>query len=279
MSSALTSLVLLAALLHAAWNARLKSGADRFKAMVIMSMASGVIVSPVLWLLPAPASASWSAIAISAVIHVAYNLFLVAAYAYGDLGQVYPIARGVSPLLVTSGALVLAGERPDGIMITGIGLVSLGIISLARGWATEGAWRGLAVALMTGVLIAAYTITDGVGSRLSGAPLSYAGWLFVVDTLPMPLIYWAMRRSGAPLLDMSPAAGKAAIGGVVSVVAYAIVIYAASRAPMGGVSALRETSVVFAVLIGRFFLRERLSLARLVACGTVGVGATFLGHG
>jgi drug/metabolite transporter (DMT)-like permease len=277
-SFALIALVLFAAILHAAWNALLKSGADRFRAMVIMSVASGLVPLPMLLVLPAPDAASWPAILISAVIHIAYNLFLVAAYRHGDLGQVYPVARGASPLLVTLGALVLAGEHPDFLRLLGIALVSFGIISLAHGWNAGGPRKGLPVALATGVLIAGYTVTDGLGGRLSGAPISYAAWLFVIDAIPMPLIYWATRRDGPALFDLTPATIKAALGGVVSLAAYAIVIYAASVAPMGGVSALRETSVVFAALIGKLFLDEVLTRRRLLACATVGAGAILLGY-
>ncbi|WP_158811359.1 EamA family transporter [Beijerinckia sp. L45] len=278
MSFALIALVLLAALLHAGWNGLLKSGGDRFRAIVIMSTASGAACVPALALLPMPAAASWPAILVSAALHIAYNLFLVAAYQYGDLGQVYPVARGASPLLVTLGALLLAGEHPDTLMLLGIALVSFGIVSLAHGWNAGGPRKGLVVALTTGVLIACYTVTDGLGGRLSGAPVSYAAWLFVIDALPMPLIYWATRRDGPALFDLSPATTRAAAGGLVSLAAYAIVIYAASIAPMGGVSALRETSVVFAALIGKLFLDEVLTWRRLLACATVGAGAILLGY-
>ncbi len=277
MTIALTTLVVFAALLHACWNALLKSGTDRFRAMVVMTTASGLVSVPALAVLPAPAVASWPAILISAAIHIAYNLFLVAAYRYGDLGQVYPIARGTSPLLVTLGALVVAGETPGLSAILGIGLVSCGIIGLARGWSPDTPRKGLPIALITGGLIAAYTVTDGIGGRASGAPTSYAAWLFATDALPMPLLYWFARGWRTPLFDMSRASLKAAMGGLVSLLAYAIVIYAASKAPMGGVSALRETSVVFAALIGRLFLGETLDRRRVFGCLTVAAGAILLG--
>ena len=278
MSLGLTALVLFAAILHAAWNALLKGGADRFRAMVVMSVASGAVSIPFLFVLPFPDKASWPAIAISATIHVAYNLFLVAAYRHGELGEVYPVARGASPLLVAVGALWLADERPHPLTLAGILFVSLGIMSLVRGWTGAHSRAGLLAALVTGCLIAAYTVTDGVGGRAAGAPDAYAAWLFAIDCLPMPLIYWAARRQGPPLLDRSFATLTAVAGGLVSLLAYAIVIHAASIAPMGVISALRETSVVFAALIGWAFLGEKLGARRVLACVMVTIGAVLIGY-
>ena len=278
MTQSVVAIVLCAAILHAAWNALLKSGGDRFRSIVVMSVASSVACVPAAAYLPLPSSASWPAILISAAIHVAYNLFLVHAYAHGDLGQVYPIARGSSPLLVTLGAALLAGETPSAPALAGIALVSLGIFSLARGW-TQGVSRsGMRAALATGVSIAAYTVTDGLGARLSQNPASYAAWLFILEGVPMPIVYWAVKGWRAPLLDMRPETGKAAIGGLVSLLAYGMVIWAASIGPMGSVSALRETSVVFAALLGRFFLAEELTAGRLASCAAVALGAVLLGR-
>ena len=277
MSPAIVALVLCAAFMHAAWNALLKGGGDRLRAITLMSLASGLAALPALLVLPLPAAAAWPALLLSAVIHVAYNLFLVLAYRHGDLGQVYPIARGSSPLLITLAAGLVAGERPGAAAFAGIVLVSAGIASLSRGWSAGASRTGMLAALATGVLIAAYSVADGIGGRLSGAPQAYAAWLFVIDALPMPLIFWAVRGWRAPLVDRSAATARAAFGGVVSLVAYAIVIVAASVAPMGAVSALRETSVVFAAVIGRLFLAERLTPARLASCAAVAAGAVLLG--
>jgi drug/metabolite transporter (DMT)-like permease len=277
LSPAIVALVLCAAVMHASWNALLKSGGDRLRAITLMSLASGAAALPVLPFVPLPAAAAWPALAVSAVVHVAYNLFLVLAYRHGDLGQVYPIARGSSPLLITLAAALIAGERPGPATLAGIVLISGGIASLSRGWAAAASRRGLLAALATGVLIAAYSVADGIGGRLSGAPHAYAAWLFVLDALPMPVIYWAVRGRRAPLIDRTPATWRGASGGVASLIAYALVIWAASVAPMGAVSALRETSVVFAALIGRVFLDERLSAGRLASCAAVAAGALLLG--
>jgi drug/metabolite transporter (DMT)-like permease len=269
-------LVLGAAFLHAAWNALLKGGADRFRAIVIMSVASAAASVPGLIRLPTPDAASWPFILVSAAIHIAYNCALVRAYAHGDLGQVYPIARGSSPLLVTLSAAAIAGEWPTNLALAGIMLVSFGIFSLVKGWKQITSKTGIAAALLTGVLIASYTVVDGFGARASGSAFSYASWLFFLDGLPMALIYWYVRPKGAPLLTFDNATMKAGAGGIASLVAYATVIFAATLAPLGEVSALRETSVVFAALFGRLFLDETLSVARLGSCVAVAAGAICL---
>jgi drug/metabolite transporter (DMT)-like permease len=270
-------LVLGAAFLHASWNALLKGGADRFRAMVIMSMASAAASVPGLMLLPLPATASWPFILISAALHVGYNCALVRAYAHGDLGQVYPVARGSSPLLVALSAAVIAGEWPTSMALAGIVLVSSGIVSLAKSWTQMASKAGIAAALLTGVLIASYTVVDGLGARASANAGSYASWLFFLDGLPMALIYWYVRPQGVPLLAFDSAVLRAAAGGIASLAAYAAVIFAATLAPLGEVSALRETSVVIAALFGRLFLNESMSLARFGCCAVVAAGAVCLG--
>lgn len=267
------ALVLGAALLHATWNGLLKSGGDRFRSIVVMSGAASLASIPALLLLPVPRAAAWPTIVLSSALHVGYNLFLVRAYRHGDLGQIYPLARGSSPLLVAAGALAVAGEYPDPWTLGGIATISAGIVSLAHGrGATSRA--GLATSLVTGAFIAAYTVTDGVGGRLAGDPVAYAVWLLVLDGVPMVAIYLAVRRGPARRLPWDREAAKGAVGGIVSLLAYTAVIWAASVSPMGPVSAMRETSVVFAALIGWAFLGEpltprRLASSLLVACGAL----------
>lgn len=272
-------LVLCAAVLHASWNAMLKGGDDRLRAMVVMSITSALLSCSVIPFVPWPHEDSWPALLTSAALHVFYNLFLVRAYRRGDLGQVYPIARGISPMLITLGAAIFAGEYLVPWALAGIVLVSLGILSLARGWAAQATRSDVGIALTTGVFIAAYTLVDGIGARLSGHALAYTVWLFALDGLPMPIIYWLARGwHGHPLLQPTAATGKAAAGGAISLIAYGLVIWAASIGPMGPVSALRETSVVFAALIGRIFLAENLTGRRLLACLSVAIGACLLGY-
>lgn len=276
MSPLVLALVLAAAVLHASWNALLKSGADRLRSITVMQVAAASACLPLLFVLPRPDAACWPALLTSTALHLGYNLFLVRAYAYGDLGQVYPVARGSSPMLVTVGAALVAGEDPGILAALGILTISAGILSLARGWGRD-ARAGLSTAVATGCFIAAYTVSDGLGGRLSGHPVSYAAWLFVADGFPLIPVYAVVRRDLLDLVATDRATAKSAVGGLVSLVAYSAVIVAASVSPMGPVSALRETSVVFAALIGWLFLGETLTVRRLGSCALVAAGAVVLG--
>ncbi|WP_112184347.1 DMT family transporter [Ralstonia sp. GX3-BWBA] len=275
MTPAVIALVLCAALLHASWNALLKSGSDRLRAITLMTLASGVAAIPMAIALPLPSPAAWPYVALSAVLHVGYNVFLARAYRFGEFGQVYPIARGSSPLLVTMGAALFAGEMPGVIALAGVVLVSGGILSLARGRKAD--LGSTLAALTTGVFIACYTVCDGIGARAAGNANAYSAWLFMLDSLPMVLLYRVWK--GPLNIDLRDATTlKTFGGGVVSLVAYGIVIWAVTLAPMGPVSALRETSVVFAALLGRLFLKESLTARRLSACSVIAFGAYCLGH-
>ncbi len=269
-------IVLLAAVMHASWNAMLRSGADRLWSMMMMCLATAIVCAPLAMWLPLPGPASWGCVLLSAALHVFYVLFLVRTYRHGDLGQTYPIARGSSPVLVSLGAALFAGELPDPLNLAGVLLVSAGIISLAFQGRRLG-WESLWYALGTGCFIGAYSVTDGIGGRLSGAPVAYTVWMSLIYGAAMPLVYIALRgRRG--LMRGAREIGVAAAGGVVSLLGYGMIIFAMSLGPMGSVSALRETSVVFAALIGRFFLSERLTAWRIGACVVVAVGALCIGH-
>jgi drug/metabolite transporter (DMT)-like permease len=274
MTPAIAILVLFAALLHASWNALLKGGRDGLWTMTVMGIATCLACAILVPFMPLPATASWPYIAGSALLHVGYNAFLVRAYRRGDFGSVYPIARGSSPLLVTLGASLVAKEWPADAGITGILLVSSGIISLAfRGRRLPES--GIFYALGTGAFIAAYTITDGLGGRLSGNTVSYTLWLCLLWGATALPIYF-LRRPGKAVWRGLRETGIAAVGGVVSLAAYGIVIFAMAHAPMGSVSALRETSVLFAVLLARIFFNERLTARRIVSAIVIAMGALCL---
>lgn len=268
-------LVLFAALLHAGWNALLRSGDDRLWSMTVMCLAVAVAsVIAALFMAP-PAATSWGYAVLSAVLHVGYNLCLVRSYRAGDFGQTYPIARGCSPILVTVGAALFAGERMEAGALLGIALVSGGIICLAfRGRRLQ--VPSLPYALGTGCFIAAYSVADGIGVRLSGAPMAYTAWMSALWGLLMPAVYVSLRGMRS-LVAARPGFATAFAGGLVSLLAYGIIIYAMSGAPMGAVSALRETSVLFAALIGILFLGESLSLPRLLACAAIAAGTVMIG--
>ena len=278
MTLSVIALVLAAALLHASWNALLKSSHDRLASLSLMTLGAGLGAIPLVLWRPWPQAESWFYILLSGLLHTGYNLFLIRAYRIGDFGQSYPIARGSSPLLVALGAAVFAGEQLGIYTVIGIALVSLGIVSLAN----LGAMRrrehlsGPLAALATGAFIAAYTITDGIGARLAGDAIAYAGWLFVADSIPLALLYqYKHGRSPVVLSHKDTWIGLA--GGVMSLLAYGIVIWAVTLAPMGMVSALRETSVLFALLIGTLFLGEKLTVRRVLSCAVIAAGAIVLG--
>jgi uncharacterized membrane protein len=227
------------------------------------------------WFAPPPAAQSWGYALLSALLHVGYNLFLVRSYRVGDLGQIYPISRGSSPALIALGAALFVGETITASELLGIGLVSGGIISLAfRGRSLS--VPSLPYALGTGCFIAAYSVVDGIGARLSGAPLAYTVWMSALWGMLMPAVYIGLRDARS-LFSVRPGMFTAVIGGLVSLLAYAIVIYAMNEAPLGAVSALRETSVLFAALLGSLFLGERLTVRRMLACVVIASGAIIIG--
>jgi drug/metabolite transporter (DMT)-like permease len=279
MLSYASGFVLLAALLHASWNAMLHSNRDRFLSMTWMSIAIAAISTLVVLFVPWPAQAAWPYIVASGLVHIVYNVTLVRSYRRNDLAQAYPVARGSSPLLVTLGAALFAHEAIGPLHALGIVMISGGIIAIAlQGQHVSRA--GLLAALTTGVTIAIYTVIDGIGVRLSGGQaLAYTAWMFMFYWL-MPVLFVAVRGLTAlwePVRETPLSVGSSLIGGVVSIAAYGIVIWALQSGAMGAVSALRETSVVFAVLIGRVFLRETVNAKRWLACMIVAAGAVCLG--
>jgi drug/metabolite transporter (DMT)-like permease len=268
------ALVLLAAFLHAAWNALLRGGADRAQSMAIMNATLGVAGLVLLAIAGLPAQGSWIFVIASGVLHWVYVALLVVTYRSGDLGETYPVARGSSPALVALGGSVLAGEwmNPPGIL--GVGLVSAGIFMLA---AAKGRLHAMNLpwALATGVSIAAYTVVDGFGVRASHNWLGYTAAIFAFF-IAGPL--WFLARSGLTFFRVRASeAGKAIGGGVISLIAYGAIIWAMQGSAMGAVSALRETSVVFAALLGAVFLGERLTAWRIVACCIIAAGAVCVG--
>jgi drug/metabolite transporter (DMT)-like permease len=227
-------------------------------------------------LVPPPLRASWPYVALSGVLHVGYCVFLVRAYRAGDFVQSYPIARGSSPLLVTLGAALFAHERLSLGTTAGVVLVAAGIMALAF----EGGRFNVAnvpAALGKGCFIGAYTVADGIGVRLSGSLFGYTVWMSLIWGVGMPLVYLLVRgRHGVrrPL----PLVASAAAGGLISLLAYGLVLWAMERAPLGPVSALRETSVVFAALIGWLFMHQPLGPRRALACFVIAVGSGWLGY-
>jgi len=269
------SLTLFAALLHATWNALLHGGADRLWSMTIMCVAIALASAAAALFLPLPARASWTYALLSALLHVGYNWCLVRSYQSGELSQTYPVARGSSPLLITCAAALFAGEKTAFHTLGGIVLVSSGILMLAFRQRRL-AMPGVKQALATGVFIAAYSVADGMGVRLSGNALSYTVWMSMLWGLLMPVLYIILRDSKS-LLRWQPGLLSAAAGGLVSLLAYGIIIFAMAASPMGAVSALRETSVLFVAVLGYLFFGEALTFRKLLACVVIVTGTLLMG--
>ncbi len=274
MTPGVIALALTAALLHATWNAFLRSGADRLWSVTVMSLSGIAVGLPLVLLFPLPAPEAWVWIGLSSGLQVFYSLFLVAAYRQGELGQVYPVVRGTVPLLVTLGGLVLTGEAIAGTQLLGVILVATGIMSLALGRG-RASTPSLLYALATSLIIATYSSVDAIGVRRAGHGGAYAAWVLVLFGIALTLTFVALRgRLTLPL--RAPETRKALLGGVFALLAYGLIVTAYQYGPAGPITALRETSVIFAVLIGRLFLGERLTARRLIACLVVVLGAVCL---
>jgi len=270
-STVAVCLALLAAILHASWNAFLRTGADRLWSITVMSLAGSVICLPFLFMLPLPGPGAWPYILLSAGLQVGYSLFLVAAYRHGELGQVYPIVRGTVPLLVTLGGFLFFGEILGTWQTLGVLLIATGIMSLSLG-KTRAATSSILFALTTGLIIACYSTVDSRGVKMVEQPVTYALWVLFLFGMMITITFMITRR-GLVVDLKSPVTWKAVGGGVVAMLAYGLVVVAYAYAPAGLVTAVRETSVVFAVLIGALLLGEPLTVRRLLACLIVAGGA------
>ena len=277
MTSTVFAMVLGAALLHAVWNALVKVNGNRLIMVAIMMTSQAVIAILVLPFVEFPTPASWPYIWASTALHTAYFLFLVMAYRYGDLSHVYPIARGSAPLIVAVVSVAIVGETLSRQAALSVVLIALGIMSLTltRGASGFREPKAILYALGTGVFIAGYTVVDGLGGRLADSAHSYIFWLNLFDGIPITILALYLRW-GQIFVQVRTSWKPGVFSGIVSLVAYWIVIWAMTLAPMALVSAVRETSMVFAVLFGVLFLRERLNLVRLASTTITLVGAVIL---
>lgn len=275
MSPTVLAVVLLAALLHALWNAVVKGAGDRTLTMGLICLGHMIPALALAPFLPLPDAAAWPYILASTVIHWGYYALLVLAYRLGDLSLVYPIARGSAPLLIALGAQVFVGERLSALTWGGIALVSFGIFLLtlqARGGRLP--VRGVIAALLVALTVASYSLVDGIGVRIPEVALSYIVWLFVLEGFFAFGALWLRRdvlRVAAPGVLV-----VGVMGGMISALAYALALWAKTQAPIGMVSALRETSVIIAALIGVVWFRERPMALRLVAAAVVCCGIAVL---
>ena len=275
MSPWVTALVLGSALLHASWNAIIKASREVMLDTALVAVGAALLALPLAALVPMPLRPSWPYLGASAAIHVAYFSTLIAAYRVGDLGHAYPLMRGIAPLLVALFGVALLGEHPSASMWLGISLISAGILSLGllqRGRAQRAAtlW-----ALANAAIIASYTLIDGTGARLSGSPAGYVAALFWLQGLLFVALV-AILRKRAAFAYAAHNWQRGLIGGLCLISAYGIVLWAMTRAPVAAVAALRETSVIFAALLGSLFLKEPFGRQRVVAACAVALGVIAL---
>ncbi len=262
----LVLIVLFAALMHATWNALVKVSGDRFFTMATLMGTGTVILFPALFFVPWPSAEAWPFLLISSVLHLGYFGVLIFSYRFGDLSAVYPVARGSSPVLIALGAYLFAAQSLSMGAALGLALASGGMCLFAfeKGLPTRHLLKPLMMALMVGGFIAAYTVVDGLGLRHSPTSFSYIAWLSFLDGIP--LMAWAIIFQGDAFRTYLRKDGrKAMVGGIFSLAAYALVLYVLSIGSMAYVSALRETSVLFAVILGALTLKERFGAIRWVA--------------
>ncbi len=271
--------VLSAAVLHASWNGLVKHSSDKFlsmSAVVLGHMPFGVVM---LVYAPMPEAASWPYIVAGAVLHTGYQLFLLYSYRIGDLTQVYPIARGAAPLIVAFVSVAFLGVHFEMMQLLGILAIGAGIMSLVivRGVDGLGNRNAGLMALATGCFIAAYSLNDGTGARLAGTALGFYCWLTILNSGFFAGIMWFLQPSALKNVVRQRNGRKLALlGGGGSFLAYALVTWAFTQAPIALVTALRETSIVFALLIGVVFLKERVNLAKVVSVALSLLGAVLL---
>jgi drug/metabolite transporter (DMT)-like permease len=264
--------VLFAALLHATWNALVKVSADRLVVLTAVSAGQGLVGLVAIPLVGFPDRRAWPYIGISALLNYAYCAFVFQAYRFGDLSKVYPLARGIAPLLVVGGAYLVVGEVPGvremlGIVLVSIGILFLGILGLSR---SRQEIASSAFALATGAMIAGYTVSDGAGVRLSSDAFAYIAGLFVLE-LPV-VVFTAILRGRRMITAMHAEKWKFGGSALASTLAYGLVILASAHAPLALVSALRETSVIIASVIGVTLLTERPWRLRVGAACIVAAG-------
>jgi drug/metabolite transporter (DMT)-like permease len=270
--------VLVAAACHAGWNAVIKVGLDPFATTALIAVGAGVVALPLVPFVGIPVLVAWPWLIASVTLHFFYYIGLIEAYRAGDMGQVYPIARGSAPLMTAIASTWLLGEQLGAVGWSGIAVLSGGIVLLsARGGRGLGHLdrRAVGFALFTAVTICGYSLVDGIGARISGNPHAYAVMLFALDGVAM--LVFALARLRAGILSAMTRYWKSGLaGGALSFVAYWIAIWAMTVAPIAIVAALRETSVLFGALIAMLVLREPLRLTRVWAAVMIVAGLALI---
>lgn len=266
--------ILLGALLHATWNAFVRSAANKFLDTVLVNAGAAVFAACWLPFTALPSIASWPYLLASVIIHLAYFTLIAMAYHHSELSFAYPIMRGTAPAFSAIAAAFLLNESPSVLGWTGVLLISFGVVVLSVDSWRVGSLRlsALLFALSNAGVIVVYTLVDGQGARLSGNAFSYTGWMLLLTAIPIVLVSWSLRR-GAVTSYLRKSMLRGITGGACLVGSYGIALWAMTYAPIALVAALRETSVIFAMLIAIYFLGERISGLRLMSALIVTSGA------
>jgi drug/metabolite transporter (DMT)-like permease len=261
-------------LLHATWNAIVKAGGDKFLTTIMVTTAAAALSAALLPFLPAPASASWPFAMASALLQISYFLLVARTYQIADMSQAYPVMRGTAPLIVALLSVFLLGDALSPVAWCGVIGICLGILSIALGTGLTDR-KGLYLSLLNALVIAAYTLIDGIGVRRSGAPAAYTLWVFLLTGIPLAL--WAMtarRVSFLPYLQRHWGLGIA--GGIGTTASYGLALWAMTLAPVAVVAALRETSIVFGTVIAGWILKEPIGPRRVISAFIIAGGAALL---
>lgn len=268
------AVVLFGALLHAGWNALVRSAPDKLLDALLVVTGAGVLAAVGLPFLPVPLPASWPYLAASVLIHAGYFTFVALSYRAAAFSFAYPLMRGTAPVLSSIAVVLWLGEAPSARGAVGVVLVSAGVLLLtADAWRQRALHAGpTALALANAGVIALYTLVDGIGVRLSGNAFSYTGWMFLLTALTM-LVGAFMYRGGVAARYLRRNVPRGLAGGAATLGSYGLALWAMSQAPIALVAALRETSVVFGMLLAGWLLREHLSRLRVVSVLTVAAGA------
>ncbi|WP_438293401.1 EamA family transporter [Streptomyces sp. HUAS TT7] len=273
MTLTVTCAVLLAALTHASWNALAHHLKDQLLSFTLISGGGALIGLLALPIAALPDGGAWPYLLVSAALHVAYMVLLMRSFTLGDFGQMYPIARGTAPLVVTVLAAVFVHEMPGAWQMAGVAVACAGLVGVAL-WGLRGSrpdWPAILAALATGLTIAGYTVVDGMGVRASGTSFGYIAWLMILEGLAIPA-YALYRRRSQLAVDLRPFAVRGLLGAALSVTAYGLVLWAQTRAPLAPIAALRESSIIVGAAIGAVFFKERFGAPRIAAAGLLVVG-------
>ena len=273
--------VFAAAIMHATWNALVKVSGDRLFSMSVIMLSHSLLSLPFVFYFGLPDPEVWIWIGLSVAIHLIYYLSMINQYRYGDLSYVYPLSRGSAPLMVCLIAYVFVGEKLSNIGIVAIVIISMGILTLAlpRNLKFSKPGKATVASLFTAIMIAGYTIIDGIGGRAEEEVFRYIAWLFLIEGFPLLTILLTNRSMQQMKVAWQDVGLKSVFGGVLSTGAYALVIWAMSISPFAAVSALRETSVIVAALIGTYLMKETLGPRRIGASVLVAIGVVVLQFG